>query len=200
MAIEIDPLDLVISMVRPPANFFEEVEAYWSYLECPCGAWLWRRHLGDPTWGVRCYSCNAPWRDTYLQHGFSHWNPVAKRRTLPGDGVDTARWLLAKRQCHLSRSCRRWKPMALQKGWSHWSCKRAEDKGLNTWPYTWRRHPWRKKKGVWCCRLLLLFGAWQMQWCLQHVLNLNPFAAVMLNPSSFKTSPLGRLVLQKGYL
>ena len=91
MAIEIDPLDLVIPMVRPPANFFEEVEAYWSYLECPCGAWLWRRHLGDPTWGVRCYSCNAPWRDTYLQHGFSHWNPVAKRRTLPGDGVDTAR-------------------------------------------------------------------------------------------------------------
>ena len=93
-------------------------------------------------------------------------------------------------------------------GGSQWPCKRAEAtgpaKGLKTKALT-HGHTHGEgihegKKGVWCCRLLLLSGAWQMQWCLQHVLNLNPFAAVMLNPSSFKTSPLGRLVLQKGYL
>lgn len=100
MATEIDPLDMLI---RPPRNSFEEVDAYWSYLECTtphCGGWLWRRHLADPTWGLKCYHCNASWREAYLQFGFSHWNPVAKRRTRLGDTVDT-RWPLAKRQCHL---------------------------------------------------------------------------------------------------
>ena len=88
MAIEFDALDRII---RPPRTLEEEVEAYWSYLECPtpyCGAWLWRRHLSCPTWGVSCYNCNASWREVYLQHGFCHWNPIAKRRTEPGDTVE----------------------------------------------------------------------------------------------------------------
>ena len=88
MALEFDVLDRIM---KPPRDFYEEIEAYWNYLECPtpyCGAWLWRKHLSCPTWGVSCYNCNASWREVYLQHGFCHWNPIAKRRTEPGDTVD----------------------------------------------------------------------------------------------------------------
>ena len=56
--VEMDVLDMALA--RPPSNAMEEIQAYWQYLECTrpyCHGWLWRRHLNNPTWGIRCYVC-----------------------------------------------------------------------------------------------------------------------------------------------
>jgi len=79
--VEIDVLD----GIRPPRNVMEEVWAYWQYLQCStphCHGWLWRRHLNDPDWGIRCYVCRREWRQTFLQNGWYEWNPFTKSRDL----------------------------------------------------------------------------------------------------------------------
>lgn len=78
-AIELDPLDL---LVKPPVTWQEKQEAYWQYLQCSrpgCRAWLWRRHLGDGAWGLRCYLCSQEWRTTFMEDGLHYWDPRHKR-------------------------------------------------------------------------------------------------------------------------
>ena len=85
--VDFDALDRI---VRPPATAEEEIQAYWEYLLCStwgCNGWLWRRHITDPNWGIRCYVCRRSWRETYLQNGFWLWDPINKRMYEPSRGL-----------------------------------------------------------------------------------------------------------------
>lgn len=83
--VEMDVLDMALA--RPPSNAMEEIQAYWQYLECTtpyCHGWLWRRHLNNPTWGIRCYVCRKAWRETFQQDGWQLWDPRHKRKYVYG--------------------------------------------------------------------------------------------------------------------
>jgi hypothetical protein len=77
-------LDVLDMLMRPPLpGTMQEAMAYWEYLDCQtvsCDAWLWRRNLGKPDWGIRCWKCGWEWRNTFQRSGsyFKYWNPIDK--------------------------------------------------------------------------------------------------------------------------